>query len=74
METNVKIASRTVLEEFRALEVGESVLFPVKDYPGVTYIRNAKSSSGLLKDRFEGKDWTTKIDNENKGILVTRTA
>lgn len=68
-----KMASLGVTEEFRRLEVGEIVLFPVGPYNYQT-IRSTPGSTMIPEVLNEGRQWKTRIDKANKCIAVLRTA
>lgn len=71
MDKTIRTASGGVAEEFRKLEVGETVAFPAAEYNANT-IRNAQSSQ-LLNERLKyGKTWKTRTDIEDRCIYVTR--
>lgn len=73
MVDTIREATLSIAEEFRKMEVGESVSFPLEKY-NYNSVRVAPTTT-LMKERIlEGKRWTTNIDYDNKYILVTRTA
>ncbi len=65
-----KWACLNVAEEYRRMEVGDIVVFPIPQYNYQT-IRCAPSTS-LIEESMEGKRWTTRIDRNNKGVAVLR--
>ncbi len=74
MENNkVKIATGSITEELRKMEVGETIQFPLEDYP-YNSVRNSPTTS-LAKERLvDGKKWKTMLDSDSKSTLVTRIA
>lgn len=72
MEKTIREATRGISEEFRSMDVGEIVRFPVSKYRYST-IRSTPSAS-LVNERMEGKRWKTRVDYPNKCIEVTRIA
>lgn len=71
-QKEIKIATGEIAAEMRALAVGESVAFPFTNYKYNT-VRQAPSNS-LVKERFEGRQWRTRLDFENGCVIVKRTA
>lgn len=60
-----------VADEFRKLNVGDIVLFPIAAYNYQT-IRSTPSTT-LVPERInEGRKWTTKLDKDNKSVAVLR--
>lgn len=66
-------ATLTVTEEFRRLEVGEIVLFPISSYNYQT-IRSAPGTTMVPEVLNEGRQWKTRIDKANKSVAVLRVA
>lgn len=62
-----------VTAEFRKLNVGEIVLFPIDSYNYQT-IRSTPSSSLVPEVMNEGRQWKTKLDRANKSVAVLRIA
>lgn len=62
-----------VAAEFRKLDVGDVVLFPIVNYNYNT-IRVTPFTSLMNEKVLEGRRWTTKFDEPNKSIAVLRTA
>lgn len=71
-QKEIKIATLSIADEFRKMNVGDVVRFPTNRY-NYNSIRSTPSTS-LVAERMEGKRWKTKIDFENKCVEVTRTA
>lgn len=68
-----KWATVNVSTEFRNLEVGEIVLFPIDSYNYST-IRATPGTSMVPEVLNEGRKWRTKLDKENKSVAVIRIA
>lgn len=71
MEKTLRIASGGIAEEFRNLNVGEVVVFPMADYNPNT-VRNTPSASMLNERAKTGKKWITSTDMEDKCVYVVR--
>ena len=61
-----------IVDEFRRLDVGGVVLFPIGKYK-YSSIRSTPASA-LVEERMDGKEWTTRIDKPNKSIAVMRVS
>lgn len=72
MEKTIKTATLGIAEEYRKMEVGDSVRFPLPPY-NYNSIRVAPTTT-LMAERLEGRRWKTEIDNESRSVIVTRTA
>lgn len=70
--SKTRIATGRIAQEFRNMEVGDVVCFPIENYVYNT-VRVAPSSI-LVKERMEGWNWKTRIDYDNKCVEVTRTS
>lgn len=62
-----------VAAEFRKLNVGDIVLFPIDSYNYQT-IRSTPASSMVPEVINEGRQWKTKLDRANKSVAVLRIA
>lgn len=62
-----------VTAEFRKLQVGDIVLFPIDTYNYQT-IRSTPGSTMVPEVLNEGRQWKTKLDRENRSIAVLRIA
>lgn len=73
-KTNTRrIATRGLAEEFRDMEVGEVVQFPLKEYK-YSSIRSTPASC-LMNERVEeGRQWKVCINHKDKCADVTRIA
>lgn len=72
MESNtIRIASGGVAEEFRNLNVGEVIVFPMDAYNPNT-VRNTPSASMLNERVKTGKKWITSTDTEDRCVYVVR--
>lgn len=60
-----------VAAEFRKLNVGDIVLFPIDSYNYQT-VRSTPGSTMVPEVFNEGRKWKTKKDKENKSIAVLR--
>lgn len=72
MEKTVRIASLGISDEFRRLEIGEVVHFPIPKY-NYNSIRSTPSTS-LVAERMDGKRWKTRLDIDNKLVEVIRVS
>lgn len=72
MKKTIRIATLGIAEEFRRMEIGEVVQFPMAQYNYNT-IRSTPSTT-LVKERLDGKKWRTKINFDEKCVEVTRVA
>ncbi len=74
METKeIRIATLGITEEFRNMEVGETVRFPLSKYKYSTI--RATPSTSLVNERVEeGRSWRSKINYTDKCVDVIRTA
>ncbi len=70
-KSTIRNATGRICDEFRNLNIGESVAFPV---PGYNYnsIRQTPHTT-LIAETMNGRKWRTQVDMENKCIIVTRT-
>lgn len=73
MAKKIKMATRGITEEFRAMDVGEVVEFPLSKYK-YTSVRATQAGSLVLEQIEEGKRWTTRLDKEHKCVYVTRVS
>lgn len=71
MENVIRTASGGVAEEYRNLNVGEVVAFPIDKYNPLT-VRNAPSATMLNERVRAGKKWITSTDMEDKCVYVAR--
>ena len=71
MENTIRIASGGVAEEFRNLNVGEVISFPMLTYNPNT-VRNTPSASMLNERAKTGKKWITSTDMKDKCVYVAR--
>jgi len=71
MEKTIRTASGGVAEEFRNLNVGEVISFPMLTYNPNT-VRNTPSASMLNERVKTGKKWITSTDMEDKCVYVVR--
>lgn len=62
-----------VTAEFRRLNVGDIVLFPIDSYNYQT-IRSTPGTSMVPEVLNEGRQWKTKLDRDNKSVAVLRIA
>lgn len=62
-----------VTAEFRKLQVGDIVLFPIDSYNYQT-IRSTPGTSMVPEVLNEGRQWKTKLDRDNKSVAVLRIA
>lgn len=62
-----------IAEEFRRMDVGDIVLFPVSSYKPTT-VRSTPSATMLKEVLEEGRQWSTMLDKENKSVAVLRIA
>lgn len=62
-----------VTAEFRKLQVGDIVLFPIDSYNYQT-IRSTPGTSMVPEVLNEGRQWKTKLDKDNKSVAVLRIA
>ena len=62
-----------VTAEFRRLQVGDIVLFPIDSYNYQT-IRSTPGTSMVPEVLNEGRQWKTKLDKDNKSVAVLRIA
>lgn len=62
-----------VTAEFRKLQVGDIVLFPIDSYNYQT-IRSTPAASMVPEVLNEGRQWKTKLDKDNKSVAVLRIA
>lgn len=72
MEAVIRIATRGPVEEFRDMNVGDVVRFPLDKYNYNT-LRVIPSTS-LVSDRVDGKNWKTKINYLEKAVDVKRVS
>lgn len=70
MGKEIRKAKGGIAEEFRKLNIGETVSFSLIDYKS-TSIR-AASSGTLSEERKSGKKWITHTDFDDLKIYVTR--
>lgn len=71
-QKEIKIATGEIAAEMRALAIGESVAFPLDKYK-YNSVR-ASPSTTLVRDRLDGKRWSTRLDLENGCVVAKRTA
>lgn len=62
-----------VTVEFRKLQVGDIVLFPIDSYNYQT-IRSTPGTTMVPEMLNEGRKWKTKLDKDNKSVAVLRIA
>lgn len=72
MGKTIRIATIGIADEFRRMEIGEVVRFPMSQYNYNTI--RATPSTTLVKERIEGMRWRTKINFDDRCIEVTRIA
>lgn len=72
MEKTVRIATLGIADEFRKMEVGDIVQFPLSHY-NYNSVR-ATPSTTLVPDRVAGKRWKTRVNYDDKCTEVTRIA
>lgn len=75
-ELDIKTPTWAVLgvtAEFRKLQVGDIVLFPIDSYNYQT-IRSTPGTSMVPEVLNEGRQWKTKLDRDNKSVAVLRIA
>lgn len=68
-----KWAALGVAAEFRKLQVGDIVLFPIDAYNYQT-IRSTPGTTMVPEVINEGRQWKTKLDRDNKSVAVLRIA
>lgn len=68
--TEIKTAAGNMVDEFRAMLVGERRFFPLDKY-NYNSIRALQSTS-LVPERVKGAKWRTSLNLEMKGMVVTR--
>lgn len=72
MEKTIRIATLGIADEFRKMEVGDVVRFPLSNY-NYNSVR-ATPSTTLVPDRAAGKRWKTRINYDDKCTEVIRIA
>ena len=74
METSktIREATRGITDEYRDMNVGDVVYFPIPKY-NYNSIR-ATPTSTLVRARLEGCKWKSKLDLANRRVVVTRIA
>lgn len=72
MKNIIRTATRGMVEEFRDMNVGDVVQFPVEKY-NYNSLRTLPSTC-LVEDRMNGKHWKTRMNYADKCVDVTRTA
>lgn len=72
MEKTIRIAQRSIVEEMRDMNIGDVVKFPLAKYKPTT-VRSTPSAS-LCLEKAEGKNWSTRINYDDKCVDVTRIA
>ena len=72
METIKRIATRGPVEEYRDMNVGDVVRFPLDKYNYNTL--RVLPSTSLVPDRVDGKSWKTRINYPEKAVDVTRVS
>ncbi len=70
MEKTVRIATLGIADEFRKMEVGDIVQFPLANY-NYNSVR-ATPSTTLVPDRAAGKRWKTRVNYDDKCTEVIR--
>ena len=68
----IRIATEKAVDEFRKMEVGDVVRFPIADY-NYNSLRTLPSTS-LVPERVEGRSWKTRLDIDNACVDVTRVS
>lgn len=71
MKKTIRTASGGVAEEFRKMNVGEVIVFPMDKYNPLT-VRNTPSASMINERVKNGKKWKTSTDFDDKCVYVTR--
>lgn len=66
-------ATEGVTDEFRKLNVGDIVLFPIDSYNYQT-IRSTPGTTMVPEVLKEGRKWKTKLDRDNQSVAVIRIA
>ncbi len=69
-KNKIKIATLGIADEFRKMDIGDIVHFPLDKYNYNT-IRSAPNTS-LVQDRLQGKKWKTKINYDERCVEVCR--
>ena len=72
MEKTIREASGGIAEEYRKMEVGETVAFPLAQY-NYNSVRSA-SGTTLVPEKLKGWRWSCHIDYGRKCVFVTRTS
>lgn len=70
----VRIAQKgiPVTTQLKEMEVGETLRFPLVDF-NYCYVRTAPFSSALANERvLNNKEWTSKLNKEEKSGDITR--
>lgn len=73
MNKTIRNATLGIAEEFRKMEVGDVVHFSISKY-NYNSIRTAPCTSLVTERIEEGRRWKTRLDIDNKCVVVTRTA
>lgn len=68
-----KIATLGLAEEFRCMDVGEVVEFPLSRY-NYNSVRSTPATALINEQIEEGKRWKTRLDKDKRCVIVTRTA
>lgn len=72
MAEKIKTASLGIAEEAREMKKGETKAFPLDKYK-YDSVRHALCA-GLVPERIEGKQWSSRLDIPNKCVYVTRVS